>query len=101
MKKFLALIVAALFCMSSVVMAAKEAKGHHGVMGVVKAVDSEKRTISIEVRAKGEKKGKEETFVVAKDVSLTDVKIGERIELKLNKDKTLVEKIEAAAKKKK
>lgn len=100
MKKFLALTVAALFCMSSLVMAAKETKGHHGVMGVVKAVDSEKRTISIEVHVKGEKKGKEESFVVAKDVSLTGVKIGERVELKLNQDKTLVEKISPIAKKK-
>ena len=50
--------------------------------GIVKAVDSEKRTIAIEVHVKGEKKGKEESFVVAKDVSLADVKVGHRVELK-------------------
>ena len=99
MIKFLSLTIISLLCLSGVAQAAKADKGHHGILGVVKAVDSDKRTITLETHAKGDKK-KEENFVVAKDVSLAAVAIGQHVELKLNKEKTLVEKIEVVGKKK-
>jgi Cu/Ag efflux protein CusF len=96
MKRILALTAAALFALSLPALAAKEGK-HNAARGTVKSVDADKHTITVDVRAKG-KETKEETFTVGKDVKLSDIKAGQRVELQLSKDKT-VEKIEVAAKK--
>ena len=99
MKKYLALAVAILFALAGSTYAAKAGKEHQGLHAIVKSIDADKHTITVETRGK-DKQSKEETFTVSKDVKLADVSVGAHVALSVGKD-NVVEKIETMAKRKK
>lgn len=104
MNKLAATALSVLLAASGAAFAAKgdkTAKGakHGDVVGIVKAIDAEKGTITVETRSK-EKKGRtDQTLTVSKDVKLADVKVGDRVALKVSGE-TTVTAIETHAKKK-